>query len=114
MATSIPSDAMPRATMSADAGDNSADGAVPITGVTMGGVGTMAAEVVVVGAGIAGLTAADALARATAQAADGSAVPASGGGLLRVLVLEAQSEVGGRMRTHTCSDGFAVDMGATW
>ena len=57
---------------SADALDHSADGPVPITG----------------------LAAADALVHATTQDAGGIAVLTSGG-LLRVLVLKAQSEVGG-------------------
>lgn len=57
--------------------DHSADGPVPITG----------------------LAAADALVHATTQDAGGIAVLTSGG-LLRVLVLKAQSEVGGPV--HGC------------
>jgi monoamine oxidase len=60
-----------------------------------------AVDVVVIGAGIAGLTAAHAAAAAG----------------LRVLVLEARDRVGGRLlssRPSSAASGGAVDLGATW
>jgi monoamine oxidase len=61
---------------------------------------TLEADFVIVGAGYAGLTAAWRLAHATP--------PAS------VIVLEARSRVGGRVRTDMLSDGTWLDLGGTW
>ena len=66
------------------------------------------ASVVVVGAGLAGLVAADSLTRAMAKQ---GGVPHGDTG---VVVLEACPAVGGRMRTVVEDDGFAADLGATW
>ena len=57
--------------------------------------GRAEADVVVVGAGLAGLTAARELQRARAS----------------VLVLEARDRVGGRVLNHRLADGHVVDMG---
>src|SRR5579872_5909690 len=56
------------------------------------------ADVVVIGAGLAGLTAARIL---TANNVD-------------VIVLEARNRVGGRMYTRPASDGTLLDLGAQW
>ncbi len=58
----------------------------------------MDAEVCIVGAGYAGLTAARLLARAGRS----------------VIVLEARDRVGGRVWTQYMEDGAALDMGGTW
>lgn len=55
-------------------------------------------DVVIVGAGFAGLTAADALTKAG----------------LKVAVLEARDRVGGRVMTVRLSDGTPVDVGGQW
>src|SRR5690606_1473778 len=54
--------------------------------------------VVVVGAGLSGLTAANALLRAGRQ----------------VVVLEARSRAGGRLASHSFADGSIVDLGGQW
>jgi len=56
------------------------------------------ADVVVVGAGFAGLTAARALVKEGAS----------------VLVMEARDRVGGRVWTRATADGTPVDVGGTW
>ena len=58
---------------------------------------TLECDVVVVGAGLAGLTAARELGAAGRD----------------VLVVEARGRVGGRVETHT-ADGVAMDLGGTW
>jgi monoamine oxidase len=55
-------------------------------------------DVIVVGAGIAGLTAARELKKAGRS----------------VLVLEARDRVGGRTMGHTLSNGFVVELGGQW
>ena len=55
-------------------------------------------DTIVVGAGIAGLTCAHALAQAGKE----------------VLVLEARSRVGGRIYSHTLAPGVVIDLGAQW
>ena len=55
-------------------------------------------DVIVVGAGMAGLTAAEVLLR------EGC----------RVQVLEARDRVGGRLRNHTLADGSVVEVGGQW
>lgn len=61
-------------------------------------------RVLVLGAGLAGLTAADALVRRLGFSAPG-----------QVVVLEASSRVGGRIHSHRgLGSGAAVDLGATW
>src|SRR5580704_11291824 len=75
-----------------------ADGGVPGTGTpaTTAGVGRpVEAEVIVVGAGLAGLTAARELARAGRD----------------VVVLEARDRVGGRLLNHSLGGGHVVDVG---
>jgi monoamine oxidase len=57
-----------------------------------------AADVIVVGAGLAGLTAARALAGAGQQ----------------VIVLEARDRVGGRIVSHPIGDGKIIEMGGQW
>lgn len=58
----------------------------------------MDADVVVIGAGYAGLSAADHLVR----------------GGLRPLIIEARNRAGGRTHTATCFDGLWVDLGGQW
>lgn len=60
-------------------------------------VGSRAADVLVIGAGMAGLTAARALLAAGK----------------RVIVLEARDRIGGRIRTETIA-GQTIDLGASW
>jgi monoamine oxidase len=55
-------------------------------------------DVIIIGAGLTGLT----LARLLVDNGQ------------NVLVLEARDRVGGRIHTHTTSDGAEVEMGATW
>ena len=64
----------------------------------MNGPPTYDADVVVIGAGLAGLTAARAL------AADGASV----------VVLEARGRVGGRILNHVLGDGKVVEVGGQW
>lgn len=67
--------------------------------VAADGGGSLDFDVVVVGAGVSGLAAADALRNAD----------------LQVLVLEAQQRVGGRVKTVPIGSGGAkVDLGAAW
>lgn len=61
-------------------------------------IATERADVVVVGAGFAGLTAARRLRDAGK----------------RVVLLEARDRVGGRSLNHVCADGSTVDIGAQW
>ena len=63
-----------------------------------GGGRTLSADVVVVGAGLAGLTAARALTAAGR----------------RVVVLEARDRVGGRTLSHPLPGGHVADLGGTW
>ena len=63
-----------------------------------GGCGRRGMRAIVVGAGLAGLTAADELARAGAE----------------VVVLEARSRVGGRVWSQTLPNGAVVEMGAEY
>jgi monoamine oxidase len=63
-----------------------------------GSGGTLTTDVVVVGAGLAGLTAARRLTKAGR----------------RVVVLEARNRVGGRTLNHALPDGHVADLGGTW
>jgi monoamine oxidase len=68
------------------------------TSTNLSSVGERQADVAVIGAGLAGLAAARAVAAAGVD----------------VVVLEARSRVGGRTYTKPASDGTALDLGAQW